>query len=198
MDLTQFAHALILGVVEGLTEFLPVSSTGHLIIVGGLLGFNDEKGKVFELVIQTGAIAAIAFVFGDYASALLPLGSKSSAIYAGLAVIAITALNVAGTSQSKWVQNTLTVALAAAILAVVFGIAKAGHDEGQKVTKTGMVVGTLYDEPDAFSRLHNGGGSYAYSPASGYDAAVNAIRLAPQGTMAPNSTFTIRFRAQVK
>ena len=45
---------------------------------------------------------------------------------------------------------------------------------------------------------NNGGGSYAYSPASGYDAAVNAIRLAPQGTMAPNSTFTIRFRAQVK
>jgi len=70
-------------------------------------------------VIQTGAIAAIAFVFGDYASTLLPLGSKSSAIYAGLAVIAITALNVAGTSQSKWVQNVLTTGLALAVLIVV-------------------------------------------------------------------------------
>ena len=52
MDIVSIVHALILGVVEGLTEFLPVSSTGHLIVVGGLLHFNDEKGKLFEIVIQ--------------------------------------------------------------------------------------------------------------------------------------------------
>ena len=86
---------------------------------GDWLGFLFAWARM--TVIQTGAIAAIAFVFGDYASTLLPLGAKSSAIYAGLAVIAITALNVAGTSQSKWVQNALTIALAAAILAVVVG-----------------------------------------------------------------------------
>ena len=86
---------------------------------GDWLGFLFAWARM--TVIQTGAIAAIAFVFGDYASSLLSLGAKSSAIYAGLAVIAITALNVAGTSQSKWVQNALTVALAAAILAVVVG-----------------------------------------------------------------------------
>ena len=63
MELTQFLHALILGLVEGATEFLPVSSTGHLIIVGDWLDFNDEKGKVFEIVIQLGAILAVCWEY---------------------------------------------------------------------------------------------------------------------------------------
>ncbi len=69
-------------------------------------------------VVQTGAIAAIAFVFGDYASRLYSLGENSSAIYAALSVIVVTMLNVIGTTQSKWVQNLLTGGLAIAILAV--------------------------------------------------------------------------------
>src|SRR4029077_9619999 len=52
-----------MGVVEGLTEFLPISSTGHLILAGDLLGFSDDKAKVFEIVIQTGAMLAIVWEY---------------------------------------------------------------------------------------------------------------------------------------
>jgi len=63
MDSLLLVKALVLGVVEGLTEFLPISSTGHLIIVGALLDFNDEKGKLFEIVIQLGAILAVCWEY---------------------------------------------------------------------------------------------------------------------------------------
>jgi undecaprenyl-diphosphatase len=55
--------AAILGIVEGLTEFLPISSTGHLILVGSLLGWTDEKAKLFDVAIQTGAILAIIWYY---------------------------------------------------------------------------------------------------------------------------------------
>ena len=65
MDLILRGKAVILGIVEGLTEFLPISSTGHLILVGDLLDFNDERGKAFEVIIQFGAILAVCWEFRE-------------------------------------------------------------------------------------------------------------------------------------
>ena len=63
MDTLLLIKAAIMGVVEGLTEFLPISSTGHLILAGALLGFDDAKAKVFDIAIQTGAIFAVILVY---------------------------------------------------------------------------------------------------------------------------------------
>jgi len=63
MEIPLLLKALILGIVEGLTEFLPISSTGHLILAGALLDFDDEKAKVFDIAIQTGAIVAVILVY---------------------------------------------------------------------------------------------------------------------------------------
>ncbi|HSC95188.1 MAG TPA: amino acid permease [Burkholderiales bacterium] len=138
------APSIVAGNVSGETAFIALWVAGGVISLIGALcyaelgsshpnaggeyyflsrAYGDWLGFLFAwarmTVIQTGAIAAIAFVFGDYATSLLPLGAKSSAIYAALAVVAITALNVSGTHESKSVQNVLTTALAAAVLIVV-------------------------------------------------------------------------------
>ena len=63
MDIVLLIKAAIMGIVEGLTEFLPISSTGHLILAGSLLGLDNEVGKVFDIAIQTGAIFAVILVY---------------------------------------------------------------------------------------------------------------------------------------
>jgi undecaprenyl-diphosphatase len=65
VDFELLFKALVLGVVEGLTEFLPISSTGHLIIVGDLLAYNDEQSKVFKIVIQLAAILAVCWEYRE-------------------------------------------------------------------------------------------------------------------------------------
>ena len=84
---------------------------------GGWLSFLFAWARM--TIVQTGAIAAIAFVFGDYATQLFSLGAKSSVIYALIAVVAITVLNIVGTRESKLIQNVLTAALALAMAAVI-------------------------------------------------------------------------------
>lgn len=102
MDLVLLAKATVMGVVEGLTEFLPVSSTGHLILAGDLLGFNDEKAKVFEIVIQTGAMLAIVWEYRV----------KFWRVLAGL---------FSDRAAQRFVLNLLIAFMPAAVLGLAFG-----------------------------------------------------------------------------
>ncbi|OHX35503.1 MULTISPECIES: undecaprenyl-diphosphate phosphatase [unclassified Methylomonas] len=102
MDITLLIKSLILGVVEGLTEFLPISSTGHLILAGDLLDFNDDKAKLFTIVIQVGAILAICWEYR----------AKIVSVFAGLAT--------ERTSQ-KFVLNLAIAFMPLAVLGLLFG-----------------------------------------------------------------------------
>lgn len=79
-ELPLLAKALLMGIVEGLTEFVPVSSTGHLILFGALIGFDDERAKVFDLAIQTGAMVAVIW---NYRSRFAGLISAPSLAFLG-------------------------------------------------------------------------------------------------------------------
>jgi APA family basic amino acid/polyamine antiporter len=88
-------------------------------------GFGDGAGFVFAwsrmTVIQTGAIAAVSFVFGEYATQLLPLGKHSAAVWAALCVVLLTGLNIAGTLQSKTLQKAMEVLLILSLAAIAVG-----------------------------------------------------------------------------
>ena len=118
MDLILLLKAALLGVVEGLTEFLPISSTGHLIIIGDLIGYNDETSKVFKIVIQLGAILAVCW---DYRERLgkVVIGLPSDPVaqrFAGLLFIGFLPAAVLGLMFHSTIKellfNPITVATA--------------------------------------------------------------------------------------
>ncbi|MFO1333540.1 MAG: undecaprenyl-diphosphate phosphatase [Piscinibacter sp.] len=128
MDLAQWiflAKAAVMGVVEGLTEFLPISSTGHLILTGSLLGFTDDKSKVFDIAIQTGAIFAVMIVYWQrLRDTVTGLGQ--------------------GSAQAR--RFTLNVAIAfapAVVLGLAFGKAIKAHLFTPTVVATTFILGAF-------------------------------------------------------
>ena len=122
MDTVLLLKAAIMGVVEGLTEFLPISSTGHLILAGSLLGFDDAKAKVFDIAIQTGAIFAVILVYWQRIHAtLVQLPSQRQA--------------------QRFALNVLIGFLPAVVLGLLFGRAIKEHLFTPVVVASTFIVG---------------------------------------------------------
>jgi undecaprenyl-diphosphatase len=124
LELAILVKAVILGIVEGLTEFLPVSSTGHLILVGHLLGFNDEKGEVFEIFIQAGAILAICW---EYRQRLLStfagiFSDRVAQNFARNLLIAFLPLACFGLAFNKQIKALLFKPIPVALAFIVGGV----------------------------------------------------------------------------
>ncbi len=124
MDITLLIKAAVMGVVEGLTEFLPISSTGHLILAGALLGFDDEKAKVFDIAIQTGAIFAVIIVYWQkIRNTLVALPTEKQA--------------------QQFALNVLIAFIPAVILGLLFGKAIKAHLFTPVVVATTFIMGGL-------------------------------------------------------
>lgn len=109
MDILLLVKAAILGIVEGLTEFLPISSTGHLILAGSLIGFTGQNASTFEIVIQTGAILAVIWEYrARIVSTLAGLATERRAqTFALNVVIAFLPAAVIGVAFSKVIKEHL-------------------------------------------------------------------------------------------
>jgi undecaprenyl-diphosphatase len=126
LDLILLFKAVVMGVVEGVTEFLPVSSTGHLILAGSLIGFTDEtvrSAKLFEIVIQAGAIVAVMIVYWQRLRE------------------ALAGLHGADARQRRFVLNVLIGFLPAAILGVLFSKAIKAHLFTPSVVASTFILG---------------------------------------------------------
>jgi len=126
MDLTLLWKTVLIGVVEGLTEFLPVSSTGHIILAEEVLGFQGPPGKVFEIVIQLGAILAVCFLYRQkiLATAQGVLRREPVSLrFAAAIIVAFLPAAVIGVIAHKYIKSVLFNPTVVAVALIVGGIA---------------------------------------------------------------------------
>jgi undecaprenyl-diphosphatase len=126
MDLTLFWKTLVIGVVEGLTEFLPVSSTGHIILAEEVLRFQGPPGKVFDIVIQLGAILAVCVLYRAkiWATVIGAAQREPRALrFAGSVILAFLPAAVVGVIAYKYIKQFLMDPMVVAVALVVGGVA---------------------------------------------------------------------------
>lgn len=125
MDTTTLLQAVLLGAIEGLTEFLPVSSTGHLILVIDLLGFQGPSGKLFEIVIQLGAILAVCWVYrAKLLGVAFHLHDRAPARhFAAVILVAFLPSMVVGALAYRIIKEVLFSPLIVSVMLILGGIA---------------------------------------------------------------------------
>ncbi|SOB57332.1 Undecaprenyl-diphosphatase [Pseudodesulfovibrio profundus] len=141
--------AVILGIVEGLTEFLPISSTGHLIVTGHLLGFTGPKAETFDVVIQLGAILAVVVLYYDRFMGLLKTDpTKAFSGPRGIWLLVLTSIpaSVIGLLAHSYIKAHLfsptTVAIALAVGAIMIFVVE-GRDKEEKTTNLDEITPAL-------------------------------------------------------
>jgi undecaprenyl-diphosphatase len=145
MDIYLILKAVILGLVEGFTEFLPISSTGHLILVGDLLDFNDDKGKAFEVIIQFGAILAVCW---EYRQKLISVvtgitSRRASQRFAVNVIIATIPAIVLALLFGKYIKSALFSPIPVATAFIVGGFIIFWAEARQKKLESEVVNGVL-------------------------------------------------------
>lgn len=124
MDILHYFTAALLGVVEGLTEFIPVSSTGHLILLVDLLGFDGPRGHVFEIVIQLGAILAVCWLYKEKLlhTVLGMATDKKSQHFAQILILGFLPAMVLGAVFHNTIKTVLFSPLIVSVMLIVGGI----------------------------------------------------------------------------
>lgn len=124
MDIITILQAIVLGIVEGLTEFIPVSSTGHLILLIDIIGFKSPPGKTFEIIIQLGAIFAVCWLYRKkILGIVLSLhNKKESQRFALMIILAFLPSMVLGAALHGFIKSVLFAPIVVAVALVVGGI----------------------------------------------------------------------------
>jgi undecaprenyl-diphosphatase len=126
MDMTLIWKTVLIGVVEGLTEFLPVSSTGHIILAEELLHFEGPPGKVFEIVIQLGAILAVCVLYRAKIFSTVTGVARRQPValhFAATVIVAFLPAAVVGVAAHKYIKALLDKPVVVAIALIVGGFA---------------------------------------------------------------------------